>query len=126
MSKKDENGHLKKKNFGPWMKTGFKVMKQFKGLRGTAFDPFGWTEERKMERGLRDDYLSNLETLTGELSAKNHELAIAIAEVPDEIRGYGHVKEAAVEKAAAVEAELWAGWPSGALPRAKTTLIAAG
>jgi indolepyruvate ferredoxin oxidoreductase len=126
MSKKDENGHLKKKSFGPWMKTGFKIMKQFKGLRGTAFDPFGWTEERKMERGLRDDYLSKLETLAGELSAKNHELAIAIAEVPDEIRGYGHVKEAAVEKAAAVEAELWAGWPSGALPRAKTTLIAAG
>ena len=79
-----------------------------------------------MERSLRDQYLSNLETLARELNAKNHDLAIAIAEVPDEIRGYGHVKEAAIEKSTAVEADLWAGWPSGDLPRTKTTLIAAG
>ena len=50
---------------------------------------------------------------------------MALAEIPDDIRGYGHVKEAAAEVAKAKEAELWAGWPDGTLPKAKTTLIAA-
>ena len=50
---------------------------------------------------------------------------MALAEIPDDIRGYGHVKEAAAEVAKAKEAELWAGWPDGKLPKAKTTLIAA-
>lgn len=124
-SKKDEHGHLKKKAFGPWMKTAFKLMKRFKWLRGTRFDPFGWTEERRMERKMRDQYLDNMQRLLSELSEKNLDLAVAIAEIPDEIRGYGHVKEEAVSKAAAREAELWQHWPNGTLPRAKTTLIAA-
>ena len=124
-SKKDENGHLKKKQFGPWMKTGFKIMKRFRWLRGTRFDPFGWTEERKMERKLRDQYLDNIDRMLADLSEKNLDLAVAIAEVPDEIRGYGHVKEEAVVKAATLESELWQHWPTGTLPRAKTTLIAA-
>ena len=124
-SKKDENGHLIKKQFGPWMKTGFKLMKRFKFLRGTRFDPFGWTEERKLERKLRDQYLDNVERMLGDLNEKNLDLAVAIAEIPDEIRGYGHVKEAAIAKAAAHEAELWQHWPHGSLPKAKTTLITA-
>lgn len=122
-SKTDENGHLVKKKFGPWMKLSFKMMKRFKGLRGTRFDVFGKTAERKMERGLRDQYLENLDVLLADLSGKNHDLAVAIAEVPNDIRGYGHVKEASVEKAAVKEAELWANWPVGKLPAAKTTLI---
>lgn len=122
-SKKDANGHLIKKNFGPWMKTSFKIMKRFKGLRGTRFDLFGYTEERKMERALRDDYIVALDTIAAELSSKNLELAVAIAEVPDDIRGYGHVKEASVEAAEAAREALWAGWPLGAMPKAKTTLI---
>ena len=124
-SKKDENGHLVKKQFGPWMKIGFKIMKRFKGLRGTRFDPFGWTEERKMERKLRDQYLDNIERMLVDLSAKNLDLAVEIASIPDSIRGYGHVKEEAVAMAAAREAELWQHWPNGTLPKAKTTLIAA-
>jgi len=124
-SKKDEQGHLVKKSFGPWMKTGFKILRRFKWLRGTRFDPFGWTEERQTERKLRDQYLDNVVRMLAELSAKNHELAVTIAELPDEIRGYGHVKEAAIAKTSAREAELWQHWPDGTLPRAKTTLIAA-
>lgn len=124
-SGKDEDGHLKKKAFGPWMKTGFKVLKRFKWLRATRLDPFGWTDERKMERKLRDQYLDNMQRLLTDLSAKNIDLAVAIAEIPDEIRGYGHIKDEAVSKAAAHEAELWQHWPDGNLPRAKTTLIAA-
>jgi indolepyruvate ferredoxin oxidoreductase len=125
MSKTDENGHLVKKSFGPWMKTGFKIMKRFRWLRGTRFDIFGWTEERKLERKLRDNYLENMDRLLADLSAKNLDLAVAIAEIPDEIRGYGHVKEAAIAKAAEQEAELWKHWPDGTLPKVKTTLIAA-
>ncbi len=126
ISKKDNQGHLKKKSFGPWMKTAFSIMKHFKGLRGTRFDLFGWTAERKMERALRDQYLNDLETLAGGLSADNLDLAVAIAELPDAIRGYGHVKEAAMEAAAVSRTELWAGWPDGTMPRVKTVLIGSG
>ena len=125
ISKKDEQGHLKKKEFGAWVLHVFKIMRPFKFLRGTAFDPFGWTQERKDERALRDSYLEKLVTLSDGLTAKNHALAVMIAEIPDEIRGYGHVKEAATQTAAAREAALWAKWPEGGVPAEKTTLIAA-
>ncbi|MAN46741.1 MAG: indolepyruvate ferredoxin oxidoreductase [Hyphomonas sp.] len=125
LAKKDAQGHLQKKHFGAWMLTVFKLMAKFKGLRGTKFDPFGYTEERKMERQIRDDYLTGLARIAQELTAKNHELAIALAEIPDDIRGYGHVKDAAVETAKTKEAELWTNWPEGKLPSEKTTLISA-
>ena len=63
--------------------------------------------------------------MASELTAKNHELAILIASLPDEIRGFGHVKDAALTAARAKEADLWAGWPEGKLPKVKTSLIAA-
>lgn len=125
LSKKDSHGHLEKKHFGPWMMTGFKLLARFKGLRGTKLDLFGYTEERKMERALRDAYLENLGRIARELTASNHALAVEIAKVPDEIRGFGHVKEAAAEKAKTTQAALWAGWPMGKLPKAKTSLIPA-
>ncbi len=125
LSKKDSKGHLVKKRFGPWMMRAFKILAKLKGLRGTRFDIVGWTEERKMERRLRDEYLANLERLAGELTAENHALAIEIASIPDEIRGFGHVKEAAVEAAEGRAADLWTNWPNGSLPTPKTTLIAA-
>jgi len=125
ISKKDSHGHLKKKHFGGWMMLGFKVLTKLKGLRETPFDLFGRTEERRMERALRDTYLETLHTLATGLTAKNHALAVAIAEIPDEIRGYGHIKDAAVAAASDKEAALWKGWPSGEMPKEKTTLIAA-
>ncbi|MEM6651164.1 MAG: indolepyruvate ferredoxin oxidoreductase family protein [Pseudomonadota bacterium] len=125
LSKTDENGHLKKKQFGPWMKTAFQVLRRFRGLRGTRFDPFGWTEERKIERKLRDQYIDNVTRMLEHLNARNIDLAVEIARLPDEIRGYGHVKEAAIAEVAAREAELWQQWPHGTLPRARATLIAA-
>ena len=78
-----------------------------------------------MTYDLRDDYLAGLTRIASELSNKNHELAIALASVPDDIRGFGHVKEAAMIEAKAKEAQLWSGWPEGKLPTPKTTLIAA-
>ncbi|KJS24947.1 MAG: indolepyruvate ferredoxin oxidoreductase [Hyphomonadaceae bacterium BRH_c29] len=125
IAKKDQHGHLQKKHFGQWMMLGFKLLAKFKGLRGTRLDFFGYTEERQHERKLRDDYLAGLTRIASELSAKNLDLAIALASVPDEIRGFGHVKDAALTQAKAKEADLWAGWPEGKLPTTKTTLIAA-
>jgi len=125
IAKKDKHGHFQKKQFGQWMMLGFRLLAKFKGLRGTRLDVFGHTEERRHERALRDAYLAGLNRIASELSAKNHDLAIAIASVPDEIRGFGHVKDAALQAAKAKEADLWAGWPEGKLPKGKTTLIAA-
>ena len=132
LAKKDSQGHLKKKRFGPWMMTGFEILAKFKGLRGTRFDLFGYTEERRLERKLRDDYCDSLARMAQELTRENHALAIEIARIPDEIRGFGHVKEAAMVTAKAREDMLWQGWPDGRLPPApsttppKTTLINAG
>ncbi len=125
LSRKDSQGHLKKKSFGPWMKTGFKILKRFKGLRGTRFDLFGYTEDRKLERRLRDDYLGDLARLIAGLNADNLDLAVAIAELPDSIRGYGHVKDAAYQVAKVEREQLWSGWPSGTMPLVKTNLITA-
>ena len=123
LAKKDAKGHLTKKPFGKWMFRVFKIMKRMKGLRGTRFDVFGYTEERKAERALRDAYIENAARLARELTSDNHELAIAIAKIPDEIRGYGHVKEKAMKDMAAVEAELWQQWPQGGALPVKTRLI---
>jgi indolepyruvate ferredoxin oxidoreductase len=98
-------GHLKKMVFGPWMMTGFRILARMKGLRGTAFDVFGRSEERQMERRLFADYEAVLKEVGQRLSADNHSLAVALAGYPQKIRGYGHVKEANA-KAAEAEAAL--------------------
>lgn len=95
-------GHLVKREFGSWMLGVFKVLARMKGLRGTVLDIFGYTAERKMERRLIDAYEAELESLIKALSADNHPVAVEIAELPAQIRGYGHVKEANAEKAAAL------------------------
>jgi indolepyruvate ferredoxin oxidoreductase len=117
ISKKNHKGELTKTSFGPWMMMGFKILKNLKGLRGGAFDIFGKTEERKMEQRLRDEYLERLEKLSSGLTAENHALAVEIATIPDEIRGYGHVKEKAVAVAEKKLAGLMAKWNAGPAPR---------
>ncbi|HCS68748.1 MAG TPA: indolepyruvate ferredoxin oxidoreductase family protein, partial [Rhodospirillaceae bacterium] len=101
-------GHLQKREFGPWMFTAFRLLAPFKGLRGTAFDPFGRTAERKMERALIDAYEATMETLLAGLTADNLPLATEIAALPQSMRGFGHIKMANVEKAKAREADLLA------------------
>ncbi len=88
-----ETGHLQKQEFGPWMMQAFSVLAKLKGLRGTAFDPFGRTEERRMERRLIADYRDTMAVVLSGLKCANLELAVEIASVPEDIRGYGHVKE---------------------------------
>ncbi len=108
---KDRNGRPRKMAFGGWMlKLGFPLLARLKGLRGGAFDVFGASAERRMERGLIRDYEAGLDRLTAGLSAKRLPLAVKIAQVPGEIRGFGHVKDAAVKTAKAAEAALWEKW----------------
>jgi indolepyruvate ferredoxin oxidoreductase len=99
ISKKNEKGELQKRQFGPWMLTGFKLLAKLKGLRGTAWDVFGKTEERKMERALIGEYTASIATLIETLNADNHAVAVDVARIPELIKGYGHVKERNVKTA---------------------------
>lgn len=105
-SKTDANGHLVKAEYGPWMMRAFKLVKHFKFLRGGFLDPFGRSEERKMERQLIGDYVRVIDELLNKLDGENHGLAVEIASVPEHIRGYGHVKEKHLKEAKAHEAQL--------------------
>jgi len=106
---KPKAGHAKaprKVRFGPWLLPVLKVLARAKGLRGTAFDPFGRTEERRLERRLIADYEARVAELAQGLDAERHAVAVAIAGVPAQIRGYGHVKLASLAIARARESEL--------------------
>ena len=101
-----ETGHLEKREYGPWIFTAFAVLAKFKGLRGGPFDPFGRTAERKAERRLIADYETTIRELIDGLDAETHDLAVQIANIPEDIRGYGHIKEASMACAADRKVEL--------------------
>ena len=92
IAKKNDKGELVKQPFGPWMRSAFTVLAKLKGLRGSGFDPFGRSEERKTERALIGEYRAAIDELLATLSAERLALAIDIARIPEDIRGYGHVK----------------------------------
>jgi len=96
----------KKRRFGPWMLPLLKVLARGKALRGTAFDLFGRTEERKLERRLIAEYEARVAELLAGLTPEKSAVAVAIANVPGSIRGYGHVKLASLAIARAREKEL--------------------
>ena len=97
IAKKNARGELLKQQFGPWMLTVFKVLARFKGLRGTALDLLGRTEERRTERALIAEYRAALDEilvgLTGVDREGRYAVALEIARIPEQIRGFGHVKE---------------------------------
>jgi indolepyruvate ferredoxin oxidoreductase len=88
----DASGQPVKSAFGPWMHRAMPWLAKLKFLRGTAFDPFGRTEERRTERALITEYRATVEQLIAGLTADRLALAVEIAQLPDGIRGYGHVK----------------------------------
>ncbi|MBC7804444.1 MAG: indolepyruvate ferredoxin oxidoreductase family protein, partial [Candidatus Parcubacteria bacterium] len=92
-------GEPAKMRFGPWMLGAFRVLAKLRGLRGTAFDIFGRTEERRMERALISEYEDTVTALLAGLRRDNHALAVEIASLPEAIRGYGHIKAASVQAA---------------------------
>ena len=101
-------GELKKRAYGPWMLTAMRWLARLKRVRGTAFDPFGYSAERRTERQLIGAYEGVIEELLGVLSLDNHELAVEVARIPEQIRGYGHVKARHLRAAKGREAELLA------------------
>ena len=108
---KDSEGRPRKIAFGGWMlQYGFPVLARLKGLRGTALDLFGNSEERRTERRLISDYEAGLARLVAEYSPARATLALEIARLPDQIRGYGHVKDKAVMVADQQAEGLWSAW----------------
>ena len=115
IAKRNEKGELQKRRFGPWMLSAFRMLAKLKGLRGTAFDPFGHTEERRTERDLIVEYRESIEEVLRTLGPANLGLAIEIARVPEMIRGYGHVKQRHLEAARPKWDALMADWRAGPL-----------
>jgi indolepyruvate ferredoxin oxidoreductase len=105
-----KTGRPKKIRFGAWMGLGFKMLQHFKRLRQTPFDVFGYTAERHQERLLLARYCQWLGSLRGTLNAANYSQAIAIAQLPASIRGFGPVKEKAIEKTTLLWDELLDKW----------------
>ena len=105
-SRDAHNGEPVKTAYGAWILSAMNLLARFKFLRGTAFDPFGKTAERKMERRLIEEYEQTIEELLRGLSKKNHALAVEIARIPEQIRGYDLVKQKHVESAKSQKNEL--------------------
>ncbi|MFN9747225.1 MAG: indolepyruvate ferredoxin oxidoreductase family protein [Betaproteobacteria bacterium] len=92
LARTNDKGELVKRPYGPWMRTAFGVLARLKGLRGGPLDIFGRTEERRMERALIVRYEATVNELLRALDAGNRALAVEIARLPEDIRGFGHVK----------------------------------
>lgn len=106
-SKRDPaTGHLVKQEFGPWMLTAFAWLARLRRLRGTRFDIFGYTAERRQERADIDDYLSLLDELLSGLSDDNYTEAVELASLPARLRGFGHIKDRNREQLAGQRAQL--------------------
>ncbi|MGQ0546526.1 MAG: indolepyruvate ferredoxin oxidoreductase family protein [Betaproteobacteria bacterium] len=100
LARKDPlTGEPRKMQFGPWVLPLFRFLKSLKRLRGTALDIFGYTEERRTERALVAEYEDTVERVLAGLTPHNHALALELLSLPDEIRGFGHIKMASVAAA---------------------------
>jgi indolepyruvate ferredoxin oxidoreductase len=121
-SRDPDSGQLRKKVYGSWMMGVFRLLAGLKFLRGTALDPFGRSAERRRERALIERYRQTIEELMPKLTANNHALAVEIASIPEQIRGYGHVKERHLMAAEKTWSELMDAYRAG---RAAPTAMAA-
>jgi len=114
LARKDPvTGEPRKMRFGAWILPVFKLLKRFRFLRGTALDPFGYTEERRTERALIREYEDTVERLLAGLTPQNHAAAVQIAALPDEIRGFGHIKARTLAPARKKRDELLARYEAG-------------
>jgi indolepyruvate ferredoxin oxidoreductase len=117
LARKDKiTGEPLKMSFGAWMMPVFRLLARFKFLRGTAFDPVGYTEERRTERKLIADYEVMLDEVLANLTPANHPIAVGLAAIPEKIRGFGHVKLRNLAAAKADEAALLEQFRGGAAP----------
>jgi indolepyruvate ferredoxin oxidoreductase len=106
--RRPDTGLPVKREYGGWIRGVFTILRKLKGLRGTAFDIFGYTAERRLERRLIEDYETLTRTLIDGLTPENHSIAVELAELAWEIRGFGHVKEVTIENVKRRERELLA------------------
>jgi indolepyruvate ferredoxin oxidoreductase len=113
LAKTNERGELVKRAWGAWMRPALGLLAKMKGLRGSALDPFGRTEERRIERALIGEYRACVEELLRDLTTERLAAAAEIARVPEEIRGYGHVKARNLAVARARWEKLMAQWRRG-------------
>jgi indolepyruvate ferredoxin oxidoreductase len=107
-ARKDARGRPRKRSFGPWMQVPMKLLARLRVLRGTRFDLFGYTAERRHERELIAWYEALIEAMLAKLNAQNLPDLLAIARAPMEIRGYGPVKELAIPQVRTEVARLMA------------------
>ena len=110
LARRNEQGELIKRRFGPWVRPVMHLLAALRFLRGTPFDVFGHTEERRTERALVREYRECIESLLPDLAAGNLDLAVRIASIPDGIRGYGHVKERHIAQTRQKWDELMLAW----------------
>jgi indolepyruvate ferredoxin oxidoreductase len=106
IAKRNDKGELVKRKYGPWMMTAFKILARLKGLRGTPLDVFGRNAERRQERALIDEYLALIEEFDSGLTDGKLAVAIELASLPQDIRGFGHVKERNLQAAQLRQTEL--------------------
>jgi indolepyruvate ferredoxin oxidoreductase len=99
LAKRDpHSGKLLKREFGGWVLPLFGLLARFKNLRGSTLDIFGHTAERKLERALITDYERDIDQVLDQINPQNLEIAVEIASLPMEMRGFGHVKRENIEK----------------------------
>ncbi len=118
IAKTNSRGELVKQPFGPWMRSAFGLLARMKGLRGGPLDLFGRSEERRMERALISEYRASIDELLQTLTAGNRPLALEIARIPEDIRGYGHVKARHLATARPKWQALLKRWRAGELQQA--------
>ncbi|MBI5619039.1 MAG: indolepyruvate ferredoxin oxidoreductase family protein [Gammaproteobacteria bacterium] len=97
-AKKDAAGRLSKRQYGSWLRGPLKLLARLRVLRGTAFDVFGYTAERRTERQLIEDYRVAMARAVETLEAATGPVVLELAALPEDIRGFGHVKAANLEK----------------------------
>ena len=116
----DGSGPPRKRRFGPWMMSALRLLAKGKGLRGSWFDVFGRTQERRMERALIAAYEARIRELLPQITRENYELAIDIAAVPEQIRGFGKLKHDNASLAREREAALLHRFNPAVYPRPET------
>jgi indolepyruvate ferredoxin oxidoreductase len=108
LARRDKAGKLQKRAYGAWVLRAFRVLAPLRVLRGTPLDVFGHTEERRAERRLITDYEATVADILNRLSPATLATAVALARLPERIRGYGHIKEKSMREADAERARLLA------------------
>ncbi|MGB7990104.1 MAG: indolepyruvate ferredoxin oxidoreductase family protein [Candidatus Methylophosphatis roskildensis] len=105
-----DTGRIAKRSYSQRMLWVFRILARLRGLRGTRWDPFGYTADRRLERALIADYECDIARIIGELTPARLAIAAEIARLPEQVRGFGHIKHEAASKAARRRDELWADW----------------